>query len=243
MFHVKHSTTHYPLSAHSILTVLSSAGLSVDEHQAQQLADNAEAVLAANQTMNLTRIVDPLSFLHLHILDSLMPMTLVSLVGLRVLDVGSGAGFPGLPLAIMGLDVTCCEARRKKADVISSIASQIGVDVRVVPQRAEELSATGEVWDVVVMRAVSSLSSLVELAAPLLANDGVLLAMKGLRQVDEETRAVTVCGLVGMRLREVHEYRLPAGEETRTLYVYERVGEPKVSLPRRSGLAQTQPLA
>lgn len=243
MFHVKHSTTDYPLSAHSILTVLSSAGLSVDEHQAQQLADNAEAVLAANQTMNLTRIVDPLSFLHLHILDSLMPMTLVSLVGLRVLDVGSGAGFPGLPLAVMGLDVACCEARRKKADVISSIASQIGVDVRVVPQRAEELSATGEVWDVVVMRAVSSLSSLVELAAPLLANDGVLLAMKGLRQVDEETRAVTVCGLVGMRLREVHEYRLPAGEETRTLYVYERVGEPKVSLPRRSGLAQTQPLA
>ena len=127
--------------------------------------------------------------------------------------------------------------------VLGALQTAQHQQVRVVPQRAEELSVTGEVWDAVIMRAVSSLSSLVELAAPLLASDGVLLAMKGLRQVDEETRAVTVCGLVGMRLREVHEYRLPAGEETRTLYLYERVGEAKVSLPRRSGLAQTQPLA
>lgn len=243
MFHVKHFHPHPALHPDAIAEVLAARGLTVTNQQAVLLAMHAALVLEANQMTNLTRITQPEDVVRLHILDSLLPVVFESLEGARIIDVGSGAGFPGIPLAILGHDVTCCEARKKKAAVINEIAHTLGLHIGVIAQRAEELALSEARWDVVVMRAVSSLGSLLELAAPLLTTDGRLLAMKGVRQAAEEDTASRVGPQVGLKLREVYEYQLGEGLEARTLYVFERTGKPRVALPRRAGLAQTQPLA
>lgn len=243
MFHVKRLHPHPALQPDSIAAVLAAKGLTVTNQQAELLGMHVTLVLEANQVINLTRITEPEDVVRLHVLDSLLPVVFESLEGARIIDVGSGAGFPGIPLAILGYDVTCCEARKKKAAAIDRMAQALGLHVDVVAQRAEELALDGSRWDVVVMRAVSSLGSLLELASPLLTTSGRLLAMKGVRQAAEEDAASKVGALVGLRLREVHEYRLGEGMEARTLYVFEKSGAPRVALPRRPGLAQTQPLA
>lgn len=242
MFHVKPLPRHPALEPEAIASLLAANGITVTARQAQMLGAHAGMVLEANESVNLTRITDPESVARLHILDSLLPMTFESLSGASIIDVGSGAGFPGVPLAIMGLHVACCESRQKKAVVIVNMAHTIGLEIPVISQRAEELALTGQVWDVVIMRAVSALSALLELSAPLLTGGGRLLAMKGVRQPSEEESAARVAGLVGMRLVNVHEYWLPGGYEARTLYVFEKFRGPRIKLPRRAGLAQKQPL-
>lgn len=242
MFHVKRLHEHPALQPDAIASVLAASGVTVTTRQAEMLGMHAALVLEANRVVNLTRITEPDAVVRLHILDSLLPLVYESLDGHSVVDVGSGAGFPGIPLAILGHDVTCCEARKKKAAVIAEISGVLDLPVTVIAQRAEELAIGESRWDVVVMRAVSSLGALMELAAPLLTPGGRLLAMKGVRQAEEEERACKVSAIVGLTLREVYEYSLGDGDEARSLYVYQRTGSPRVALPRRSGLAQTQPL-
>ncbi|MHB1450729.1 MAG: 16S rRNA (guanine(527)-N(7))-methyltransferase RsmG [Coriobacteriia bacterium] len=231
-----------PPTEESIAAALSAAGLAFTSQQASLLAAHAAAVLVANEVTNLTRITDPDEFVRLHIVDSLMPLQFADLANGELIDVGTGAGFPGIPLAIMGGSVTLCEARKKKAELLRGWADDLGINARVLPLRAEEVAAQRHKYDWVVMRAVSSLASLVELAAPLLNRGGRMVAMKGVRGPEEELRAARVSRIVGLELESVVEYELPGGAEQRALYTYLRSGSPQIALPRRPGLAQTQPL-
>ncbi len=242
MFHVKPSGTALP-SIERIRAALDCAGIGATEEQLQQLAAHAAVVLDANTTTNLTRITEPNDFVRLHILDSLMPLTFVDLLQGSVIDIGAGAGFPGIPLAIMGAEVTLCEARQKKAVLLERWSKELHLDVVVHAIRAEELIVSGGGFQWVIARAVSSLSSLVELAAPLLKPGGCLVAMKGVRDSEEEARGVKVAGMAGLVVGAVHEYLLPNGPERRTIYILRRENPPQVVLPRRAGLAQKQPLA
>ena len=231
-----------PPSEAEIRSALSAAGLAVPESACALLASHAAAVLDANRSINLTRITEPHDFIRLHITDSLLPLSIVDLRTGDGIDVGAGAGFPGIPLAIMGCSITLCETRKKKAAYLQRWVGDLGLDVEVLAQRAEEIVESRGSYDWVIMRAVSSLASLLELASPLLRSHGRLIAMKGIRTEDEESRAGRAGRIVGMRLVDIHEYALPGGPEQRTLYEYEREGAVRVSLPRRAGLAQTQPL-
>lgn len=242
MFHVKPSKPPIPPLSAEIQRALRECGLEPTSEQADRLRDHALAVLEANAVTNLTRITEPQEFLRLHIVDSLLPLTYLDLTHGRVLDIGSGAGFPGIPLAVMGCQVSLCETRKKKAAYLARWVDELELTADVVADRAEELAASGVRYDWVIMRAVSALPSLLELASPLLRTGGRLVAMKGPRTAEEETRAGNVGPLVGMTPATAFEYSLPRGDERRTLYVYERKGPSRVSLPRRPGLAQTQPL-
>lgn len=242
MFHVKpEPTSGGPTEAH-IRAALDVARLGATDLQVRLLAEHAAAVLEANQTMNLTRIVEAEPFVRLHVVDSLMPLKYLDLREGRLIDVGSGAGFPGIPLAVMGCAVTLCEARKKKASYLERWAEQLGLDVSVLPLRVEEIKPGDSPYDWVVMRAVSSLGSLVELAYPLLGQGGHMVAMKAHRSEAEEAAAARAAAVVGMESCGIHEYVLPGGTEQRALYVYRRTGTSRVALPRRAGLAQTQPL-
>ncbi|MDY0340036.1 MAG: 16S rRNA (guanine(527)-N(7))-methyltransferase RsmG [Coriobacteriia bacterium] len=242
MFHVKQLMTPGPPGEAAIRSALEAAGLVVPIEASTQLAEHASAVLESNRVLNLTRIIEPDDFIRLHIVDSLAPLKFINLRQGEGIDIGSGAGFPGIPLAIMGCRLTLCETRKKKAAYLRAWVEQLRLDVPVVAQRAEELVAGGGSYDWVVMRAVSSLASLLELASPLLRSRGRMVAMKGVRSKDEEERGECAGRLTGMRLVDIHEYRLPDGAEQRTLYIFERAGVVKTALPRRAGLAQKQPL-
>lgn len=224
-------------------------GLSVSTGAREMAIRYLAGVLDANRTINLTRIVDPWAAVHLHLLDSLAAMSEVeSAPEGRVLDLGTGGGFPGVPLAIAtGRRFTLLDSVAKKGAAIQRVLSEVGVDasiVRVESGRAEELAARSPgAFAAVVARAVAPLPSLVELAAPLLVPQGLLIALKGCPEISERESGAAVGRIVGMSEHAWRVFCLPGGGEDRTIVTYVKDGSSKVRLPRRTGLAQRSPLA
>ena len=241
MFHVKHSDA---IDAQDLETALHAAGVQSTVAQRSMLVSHAQSVLHTNRTTNLTRIVQPTAVIRLHILDSLAFLPFVSPLSGPLVDIGSGAGYPGVPIAVMtGLQVTLCEANRRKAAFLSSFVLDQGLPARVFHGRAEDLArAEPEIYSTALARAVAGLPSLVELAAPLLAMGGCFIALKGEPSPDEVSAGSAAGALCGMAQKQDTPYVLQGGNERRRVIVYERVARPSVHLPRRVGMAQTKPL-
>lgn len=204
-------------------------------------------VLGANTALNLTRIADPRNAVRLHLLDSLavMPEVEAAPPG-RMLDIGTGGGFPGVPLAIAtGRDTVLLDSVAKKAAAVREVVMESGLKhVAAVGERAEDYAtdAAGE-FGVVLARAVAPLPSLLELGAPFLCDSGRLVLLKG-RPSEEETAAGDQAArIVGFARVGTRAFVIPGSGEHRTILTYERVGESSVALPRRVGLAQHRPLA
>jgi len=240
MFHVKHHTKI--LTPTWATAAAAEVGVSITAWQAQQLVRHAQLVLEWNASRNLTRIVDPDDVCVLHVADSLAFLPHFPQLRGRMVDLGSGAGYPGIPLAIVGHDVTLCESVQKKAAFLEHAVVALGLQAGVFAGRAEDLARTqAGTFDVVVARAVSSLASLAELAAPLLREDGYLIALKGVPDAAEFDRGRAAGVTVGMEEIARERYVLQRGEE-RTAVQYVRRGPVKISLPRRAGMAQRHPL-
>lgn len=240
---MKHALLVDELSAY-----LSLAGIALQPLQAELLARHIELVLEANQRVNLTRVTDPRDAIRLHTADSLTVLPDVrSAPEGPLLDLGSGAGFPGIPLAVCtNRQVTLLDSVGKKVRELDLIVSKLALtdQVAVVADRAEALASThAESFSVVTVRAVSELPALVELAAPLLAEGGTLVCLKGSPHPDEIDRADSVAELVGMRRSMLRSFDLPEDAGHRTIVCYERLAGSRVKLPRRVGLAQHSPLA
>jgi len=220
-------------------------GLSLGEPEEKALLSHLSSVLHYNEKINLTAITDPAESVRLHIVDSLCLVQYMPEEQKNVGDIGSGAGYPGIPLAITcpWLKVYLLEANKKKHKFLTAEIQRLGLAAHAtgLNLRAEEAHKHAGTMGLVVARAVASLSALVELAAPLLEYGGDLYAMKGRpasEEVAEATRAAAICG---MSLRVVHKYTLPFGKEIRELYVFQKAEAPVVTLPRRVGKAQKRP--
>lgn len=247
MFHVKHGT-QYDQESELLAQWASQLGITLDHEPLQLLLQHLDLMLAANSRVNLTSIRDWDSALRLHVLDSLavLPILMKLSIG-EIADLGSGGGFPGIPIAICtDRPVTLVESVKKKATFLQEAvtALDLGNRTSVSPLRAEEEALRRpRPYTAVTARALSSLPSLVELASPLLMEGGVLVAMKG-RVKNEELAAGREAGeKVGMREVEVRGYCLPEGEEARAIVVYRRSGKTSIQLPRNTGMAQRRPLA
>jgi 16S rRNA (guanine527-N7)-methyltransferase len=219
-------------------------GLAASEGAVGLLAAHARSVLLANAAMNLTAIAE-MDFVPLHVLDSLSAVAFLPEDDAPLADLGSGAGYPGIPLAIVtGRPVALVESVRKKAGFLAAVCAELRLEATVHAVRAEELAAThpGE-FGCVVARALSSLPSLVELAAPLLTRGGTLVCLKGRPEASEVARgdaAASQCGLARLRYESV---MVPGVAAERTIITYRKTGGPGHVLPRRVGLAQRRPLA
>jgi 16S rRNA (guanine527-N7)-methyltransferase len=228
-----------------IVAGLRDMGLVLHDAAIARILQHSEAVLAANETMNLTTI-PPELFAGLHVLDSMsaLPHLAAASPG-RFADLGSGAGYPGIPLAIAsGRPVDLVESIRKKAAFLDAVCAELRLEATVHPIRAEELALVEpEAYSAVVARALSSLPSLVELAAPLLPIGGLLICLKGSPEASElerGDRAALVCGLKRQLADAVY---VPGVDARRTIVVYRKERPARMPLPRRVGLAQRQPLA
>ncbi len=187
-------------------------GLSLSNAQAGALRQLLDELAAANTQFNLTAIRDRTGMLRKHVLDSLTLQPYLR--GARIADVGTGAGFPGLPLAVVnpGRQFVLIEATGKKARFASRTAQLIGCgNVEVVHMRAENYRPL-ERFDTVVARALSSLADFVAYAGHLCAPDGRLLAMKG-RRPDIEISMLPK----SFRVLAVHRLRVPGLDEERHL--------------------------
>ncbi|GAV32011.1 16S rRNA 7-methylguanosine methyltransferase [Coriobacteriaceae bacterium EMTCatB1] len=234
-----------PIESKKIQAALRETGVSVSDVQAEALAQHAREVLRASARMNVTAIKDAEDFVKLHVVDSLLPLAVVERCpDGPMIDIGSGGGFPGIPLAIAtGRRCVLLDAVQKKAKLLENIAGALNLShVSVVGLRAEECARTNaEGFAVAVVRGVGELATIVELAAPLLQMGGRLVAYKGRPSREEIERGDRAAALAGLDRIADHRYALPTGEQ-RAVLVYEKVSAPRVALPRRPGMAAKRPL-
>lgn len=218
----------------------------VSVEQRELLDLHLELVLKENQISNLTRIVDWEQGQLLHIEDSLigLPELLEAPDG-RYGDLGTGGGFPGIPLAIMsGRETVLIDSVAKKTHVLDRIVAELGLSQQITTYtgRAEELASEQPCsFAVLTARALSSLPSLIELASPLLCKGGQLICYKAVPDSDELTQCTRIQGKIGMKLVFSREALLSDDETKRSILVFEKVNEPTVKLPRRPGMAQKRP--
>lgn len=231
MFHVKHS--HSP------------KGPQLNQ---EELIDRyLDLILEANETTNLTRIDSKESARLLHVEDSLVALPEINeapdgLYG----DLGTGGGFPGVPVAIMtGRKAVLVDSVRKKVAIVEKAVEKLGLNgqISTFGGRIEDLARErrGQ-FSVLTARALSQLPSLLELSSPLLKEGGLLVCYKGTASEEEQVNAERVAKKVGMKFVSRRSLTLSDGETHREIYVYRREGKSQVKLPRRIGLAQHNPL-
>jgi 16S rRNA (guanine527-N7)-methyltransferase len=242
-FHVKHADLEAELANYLALV-----GLFPPPEQVTLLTRHIELVLEANQRVNLTRVTEPLAAVRLHTADSLSALEDVEAAPSgKLLDLGSGAGFPGVPLAVCtDRQSVLLDSVAKKIRELAIIVAKLGISGHATPiaGRAEAFARVEPGgFSVVTARAVSELPALVELACPLLSEDGWLICLKGSPSPDEMRRADRVATLVGMVLEYQRSFDLPEQVGHRTVLCYRKVASSSVALPRREGLAQHSPLA
>lgn len=208
-----------------------------------------EELIAWNEKVNLTRITDYEEVQIKHFLDSLTCLlVLPDLPSATIIDVGTGAGFPGLPLKILRpkMRLTLLESTGKKTDFLRHLVHRLGLEgVEVVWGRAEEVGRDPEHrqrYDVVLARALAELPVLVEYALPFCRVGGVFVAQKGAEVEREVERAGRALEILGGELREIKAVRLPTLDEPRHLVVIEKIALTPQKYPRRPGVPSKRPL-
>jgi len=221
-------------------------GLSLEAGERQQLGRFLALLLETNKRFNLTAIREPEAAWLRHVLDSLSLIPFLQGAD-RVIDVGSGGGLPGLPLAITCPDVkfTLLEATGKKAKFIESAATKLGLgNVSVVNDRAENAGRDGahrQKYDVAIARAVGPMRVLLEYTLPLTKTGGRVLAMKGARVVDELDECSDALMLLGGGAVEVYE-ALPGLEDDAVIVEVTKDRATPREYPRRPGEPKSKPL-
>lgn len=208
------------------------------------LKRHLELVIEANKTTNITRISTWDEGMLLHVEDSLVGLPEVEEAPEgRLVDIGSGAGYPGIPLAIeSGRATLLADSVGKKTAILASMVEELGLDnVEVYTGRIEDLAREKEgVFAVVTARALAQLSVLMELASPLLQDGGRLVCYKANVSDEELQHALSLQERLGMSL--VSDRAVELGDARRRIISFEKSGRPQINLPRKTGMAQKRPL-
>ncbi|HTX45664.1 MAG TPA: 16S rRNA (guanine(527)-N(7))-methyltransferase RsmG [Solirubrobacteraceae bacterium] len=188
-------------------------------------------------------VTAPEAAVDVHLADSLVALALEPALSARtILDIGSGAGFPGLPLAVARPDasVTLLESNGRKCEFLTRAIDAAGVEnAHVVRARAEGFEGA---FDVVTARALAPLSVVAEYAAPVLACGGTLIAWRGKREPEEEASAMHAADELGLSIGEIRQVQPFTGVEARNLHLMSKVKATPARFPRRTGVARKRPL-
>ncbi len=203
-------------------------------------------VLEENEKMNLTAITDDDAFNEKHFYDSLLPSEVVDFNNKKVLDIGSGAGFPGIPLAITydNSSFALLETTGKKCNFLRNTIEKIGLkNCSVLEKRAEDISdKERESFDIVVSRAVSDLQILLELSIPYLKVGGILVAYKGEKYLEEIARCKNAFKTLYCSVLQIQERKLPISNEKRFNIIIVKNKETDKKFPRNFSQIKKRPL-
>ena len=222
---------------------LPALGLALPASQQETLCAFGEAMVKQNEVMNLTAITEPDAVAKLHLLDSLTVLCAADLAGKTLIDVGCGAGFPGVPLAIACPEakVTLLDSLGKRMKWLEEILPQLGVCAQCVTARAEEAVATRrESYDFATSRAVARLNILLELTAPYVRIGGAVLAMKGSAAYEELAEAKNAIKKLGLQLEKTLDFDIDGA--THTVIVLRKVGFTPPQYPRAFAKIKKSPL-
>lgn len=242
-----------PESCERLIQECAALGIEVSEAQSKELIRYLELVLIKNCSLNLTAIREWDKALILHLVDSLTFLHEFDdqpehIQDMPFLDMGCGAGFPGIPLALMRplRSGELCDSVKKKITAVNGFIEELGL--------INQLSTTSERLEVyaryhkhefgcITARAVSSLPVLLEYAAPFLPRDGRLIVSKGQPTSDELESGDAAAKVCGFKLYSTRVVELPHDMGQRTMMVYRKAQEPSYKLPRAVGMAAKEPLA
>jgi 16S rRNA (guanine527-N7)-methyltransferase len=223
-------------------------GIELTAEQKQQFKDYADLLLEWNQRVNLVRVGGREELMRVHMLDSLWCSVAPDLRrASRRLDIGSGAGFPGIPLQICFPETNLCllESQQKRSLFLTAVTKRLGLEnCQVLTGRAEDLARDKSyraVFGCVVSRALAPLATLVELAIPFLAVGGCLIALKGSAARGEINEAAYALDALGGTVERVITYCFP-GEQGRNVVAIKKVASTPERYPRRSGIPAKRPL-
>ena len=222
------------------------AQLGLSDHALPQLEAYTSLLLEKNRVMNLTAITAPQEVATLHLLDCAALLTMADLRGKRAIDVGTGAGFPGMVLRIMepDFDLTLLDSLGKRIDFLRDAAEALDLEnISCVHARAEEFAAEHrESYDVAVSRAVAALPVLCELALPLVKKDGLFLAMKSVDSDGEIDAARGAIGQLGGRIERIDDYAVPCTDIRHRVVVIRKVRPTPAQFPRAFAKIKKSPL-
>ncbi|WP_139651394.1 16S rRNA (guanine(527)-N(7))-methyltransferase RsmG [Raoultibacter phocaeensis] len=219
----------------------------LDEHQYRLIELHLLKVIEANKTTNLTRIETYESGMLLHVEDSLSGLQEIKSAPAGLYgDLGTGGGFPGIPLAIAtGRQTMLVDSVKKKVAILSTIIEELGLEGQITgyDERIEDLSKEMKgSFAVLTARALSSLPSLMELASPLLMQGGQLICYKAHVSDEELQHVKSLHTQLGMKLIHDRNFMLSDEITNRRIIVFEKSGYPSLCLPRKVGMAQKKPL-
>ena len=223
---------------------LPSLNLTLDEARCQQLCAFGAAMVKQNEVMNLTGITEDSQVAKLHLLDSLTVLATADLKGKTLIDVGCGAGFPGVPLSIACPEakITLLDSLAKRMNWLETVLPQLGVtNARCVTARAEEaVTKCRETYDFATSRAVARLNILLELTAPYVRVGGAVLAMKGSAAREELEEAKNAVSKLGLKLEEIRDFTIDGA--VHSVIILRKVRSTPPQFPRRYSKIKQSPL-
>jgi len=221
-------------------------GAELDDCMVGRFFEYKRLLLEWNEKMNLTAITDDREIILKHFIDSLSILPYVKEVR-NVVDVGTGAGFPGIPLkiALPGLEAVLMDSLEKRIKFLETVIGELGLDgARAVHSRAEDAGRSEkyrEAFDVAVARAVASLPVLLEYCLPLVKTGGIFVAMKGSSE-DEVAASGIALDILGGEIEEVKNFVLPGSDMKRSVIIVRKVRQTPTKYPRKAGKPSKEPL-
>ena len=220
----------------------------LEEERAKKYYIHLSELESRGRDFNLTSITDPSEAINKHVVDALFAAQCVRAISgeekISLLDVGSGGGFPALPIAIAceNVSVTALDATSKKCAFIFDTAKKSGVTIDTLPERAEEAALLRrENFDIVTARAVARLNTLVELCAAFVKVGGHFLAMKGASALEERDEASSAADKLGITLEDVARYSIKGGDD-RYILIYRKTSLTPEKYPRKFAQIKKHPL-
>ncbi len=214
-------------------------GIQLDDSQIESLDKFALMIVETNRFLNLTRITEPVEIVKSHYLDSFTCLAALTIPqGARIIDIGAGAGLPGIPIKIArpDLEVTLLDSSRKKLKFVEEAIAQLGIEgVNFVHARAEEAGrnpAHREAYDVALARALAEMKILVELCLPLVKVGGTLIAQKSDGAKDEINTARPFTGQLGGKIDKIKRITVPCTDITRRLVIISKSKPTPLGFPR-----------
>ena len=231
-------------------------GIELSDQQKEQFFKYYEMLIEKNKVMNLTAITELSDVITKHFVDSLLLVLAAPELGLKLdgsaeyscIDVGTGAGFPGIPLKIAfpWLKITLLDSLNKRVGFLNEVIEALGLtDITAVHGRAEDYGRDAkyrEQYDICVSRAVANMSTLSEYCIPFVKKGGYFIPYKS-GEIDEElNQAKKAIGILGGKLKSVEKFVLPGTDAARSLVMIEKVKPVSKKYPRKAGLPTKEPL-